>query len=207
MANRYPRCPEELTRKKKPKKPPARRGYDEGWRDRLDAEQTGEELNQLIYPEESDDSPRSRMPWDINQRQEVFNTAQSELQGNLFIPYYHLPPKRARFIDMTDTRTINAGASATVIASTSIDLEHAVLRWFGNELTVTTGYPDVTWTINYNGVAYGPWDAVTLSLGAVASPSLIFIVLTLGDTFSVTAANNSGATNYVVRTRIKGWKW
>lgn len=205
MKTRYPICPPEEPQKNRRKKRP-RPSYDEAWRERLAGEETGE-INQQIYPEETEDSPLGRRPEEISNRKNLFNVAQSELAGHLFIPYYHLPPKGARFWDSIDTRTVNAGVTATVIASTTLDLQNGVLRWFGNELTDTTGYPNVSWTIFINGVAFGPWNGITLSLGAINSPSLIFIPLILSDTFSVDATNNSGSTNYVVRTRIKGWRW
>lgn len=220
---RYPECPEKIfpqrqqssqqkkrervpyTRGDEPKRERGRR-YEDDWLDRLEAEADGEGINRISYPEETEFSPPARSPQEISSRRDKTSIAQSELEGHLYIPYYHLPPKGARFYDEIDTRSIAASTTATVIASITLDLSNAVLRWFSNELTNTTGYPNVSWTIFINGIAYEPWNGLTLSLGSINSPSLIFIPLILGDRFSVNATNN-GSAAYTVRTRIKGWKW
>lgn len=183
---------------------PSNRRYQDEWLKRLRYEE--EKENILLYPEEAEDSPKSRTPEDINTTKLKYGTKQAELSGHLFIPYYHLPPQGARFIDSINSQSIAAGSTATVISATTITTNNAVLRWFGNEITDSSGYPNVSWTIYVNGVAYGPWNGVTLSLGFINIPSLIFIRLTLGDIFRVDATNN-GSVTYTVRTRIKGWTW
>lgn len=205
----YPECPEGTLPKKAeliPESGRKKQRYVKGWMDRLDAEQNQDSLNRLIYPEESDFSPPGRKPEDISNRREKYATEQHDIDGHLYIPYYHLPPGNARFIDSIDTRSLAATTTATVITAVTVDLTNAVLRWFGNELTDTTGYPNVSWTIYVNDVAWGPWSGITLSIGSIAIPTLIYIPLVLGDTYRVDATNN-GSAAYTVRTRIKGWKW
>lgn len=179
--------------------------WEEEWLSRIQAQQEvgGEDAH--YYPEETEFSPKSRDPDTTSRRKIDIARLQEDLQGHLIIPYYHLPPYRARFVDGVDRRVLNAGATENILTAT-IPFSNAVLRWFGNDIEETAGWGNVTWQIQINGVPWDPWSSITRQLGTISLPTPIFINLVERDVLRVNI-NNSGGANYTVLTRLKGWYW
>lgn len=178
--------------------------YKDDWLKRLYSED--KDGDEVYYPEETKDTPPVSPPDKIEKRRVDINRIQEELQGHLYIPYYHLPPYRARFFDVVDRRSL-AAATSTDIISTTIPWSNAVLRWFGNDIEEAAGFGNITWYVQINGTRYDPWNAITRQIGTIPLPTPVFVNMKEGDVAIVNITNASATTAYTVLTRIKGWFW
>jgi hypothetical protein len=120
-----------------------------------------------------------------------------------FLPYV-FPPDNFVPFDVVDSQTVNAGITAIIPIFGPVNSK-AVVRWFGNEVTNAAGYPDIAWTIFVGGIVYQPYVAMLYSRGAVDNPDPIIIRVEPNRIVLVSVTNSSGVSNWVVRTRVKGW--
>lgn len=119
-----------------------------------------------------------------------------------FLPYA-FPPAYAVPIDVVDVQTVGAGVSVFIpIINTGAN--KAVLRWFGNESTLATGYVDLRWTILRNGIAIEPYNTMRESRGLISDPDPILVVISQGMVIQV-RVDNLGAGGLEAKTRLKGW--
>lgn len=119
-----------------------------------------------------------------------------------FLPWA-FPPEYAVHFDVVDVQTVGAGASATInIVNTGVN--RAIIRWFGNESTLSTGYADLRWTILLNGVAKEPYNLMRESRGLISDPDPVLIQLGQGILVQV-RVDNVGVAGLEAKTRVKGW--
>lgn len=120
-----------------------------------------------------------------------------------FLPYV-FPPETAVPFDVVNSQTVNAGVTAIIPIFGPVNMS-AVLRWFGNECTVAAGYADLFWTILVAGTGFQPYVAMQLSRGSIDNPDPILVRVEANRVVTVTVQNTSGVSNWVARTRLKGW--
>lgn len=184
----------------------AKNKFSDDWLERLGRSEGHLGEAEEFYPEETRHSPKVSSPQTIDQRKRYYAQLQDDLQGHLFIPYYHLPAYNARFFDIVDRRSVALNSTSEVL-SVTIPFSNAVLRWFGNDIEESAGFGNITWRIRINAMPASPWEGVTRQIGTIPAPTPIFLNLKLGDVITVDVVNASLTTAYTVLTRIKGWYW
>lgn len=114
------------------------------------------------------------------------------------------PPEWSVPFDVVNVQTVNFG---TTVLIPIIDTQNAnaVIRWFGNETTIAAGINDIRWTILISGVGYQPYVNMQLTRGFIDTPDPIIIRVPSNRLVQVQVQNVSGAANWEVRTRVKGW--
>jgi hypothetical protein len=120
-----------------------------------------------------------------------------------FLPWV-FPPSGFVPFDVVDVQTVNFGTTVLIPILDSQSF-NAVIRWFGNETTIATAIPDIRWTILISGVGYQPYVNMQLTRGFVDNPDPIIIKVPQNRLIEVAVQNISGASNWEVRTRVKGW--
>ena len=121
-----------------------------------------------------------------------------------FEPWVFPPVDRFIPFDVVDVRTVNFGVTVDVDVLNT-QAANAVIRWFGNETTVALGINDIRWSILISGVGYQPYVNMQLTRGFIDNPDPIIIRIPQNRLVQVRIVNSSGASNWEVRTRIKGW--
>jgi hypothetical protein len=144
------------------------------------------------------------VPYDLIKGEAKLRETQQEPPRTIdFLPYV-FPPENMVAFDVVDSQTVNAGVTAVIPIFGPVN-SNAVIRWFGNEVTNVAGYPDIAWTIFVGGIGYQPYVAMLYSRGSVDNPDPIIIRVAPNRIVTVNVVNSSGVSNWVVRTRLKGW--
>ena len=143
------------------------------------------------------------VPQDLIPGTTVLTQADAQPPRTVDFLSYAFPPAYSVPIDVVNVQTVGAGASV-LIPIINTGANQMVIRWFGNEATLTAGYTDLRWTILRNGIALEPYNTMRESRGLISDPDPILVIIGRNTIIEV-RVDNIGAGGLEAKTRLKGW--
>ena len=122
-------------------------------------------------------------------------------------PYNHVP------VDIMETKTIAAGATATVLTYTAPVRQIGIIDSYSQEAIITppgiglVAWADLLWSFKINNAPMEYFNGFAGQRGKVYWPRKATFYLNEGQEFSISVQNNAALNSYDVTAAVRGWQY